>query len=53
MSPNTPFPTTPDEVTSEWVEKMLIENIPNSTKVKIDSLETESEDKKSGTLRYF
>ena len=51
MSPPPPFPTNPEEVTSKWVEEMLIKNIPNSNKVKIVSLETESEDKKSGTLR--
>ena len=51
MSSTTTFPKNPEDITKSWIEKILLENLQNSEKVELISLETESEDQKSGTLR--
>ena len=46
-----PYPTRPEEVTEAWVEKILLENVADTKQVKILSLQTESDDAKSGIFR--
>jgi len=53
MSSTTPFPKIPEDITKSWIEQILLQNLPNSEKVDVVSQETESEDQKSGTLRYI
>ena len=48
----TSFPTTPSEITEAWIERILLQNLPNAIEVKTISINTEGEDEKSGTLRY-
>ncbi len=46
-----PFPRQAEDLTEDWVRESLMKNIPDLVEVKMVSMDIETENEKSGTLR--